>query len=71
MKLVSCKTCGKEIAKGAICPGCGSNNKSLFSRFLGFYFKHPVRNTIVFLLVMSFLEVFGKQYFAMIFNLLF
>ena len=31
-KIVKCKVCGKDIAKGAICPVCGKNNKNFFMR---------------------------------------
>lgn len=31
-KLVKCKTCGKEIASGAKCPGCGKDNRNFFMR---------------------------------------
>jgi hypothetical protein len=54
MAMVPCKTCGKEIAKGAICPACGRNNKNAFLRF---YLKHPIRNTIIFIFLMAFLEI--------------
>lgn len=29
--MIKCKSCGKEIAKGAkSCPGCGKDNRSFF-----------------------------------------
>lgn len=31
-KLVKCKSCGKEIAKGAKCPSCGKDNRNFFSK---------------------------------------
>lgn len=44
-KLVKCKTCGKEIAKGGICPNCGADNRNFFS-------KHKVITIIAILIVL-------------------
>ena len=32
-KVVNCKTCGKQIARGAICPRCGRDNRSLIGKY--------------------------------------
>ncbi|WPC42643.1 hypothetical protein [Clostridium sp. JS66] len=31
-KLTNCKVCGKEIAKGSVCPNCGKDHRIFFAR---------------------------------------
>ena len=32
-RVVKCKTCGKQISRGAICPRCGRDNRSLIGKY--------------------------------------
>lgn len=32
-RVVKCKTCGRQIAHGAICPRCGRDNRSLIDKY--------------------------------------
>ena len=32
-RVVKCKTCGRQIAHGAICPRCGRDNRSLIGKY--------------------------------------
>jgi len=45
-KLTTCKVCGKEIAKGAKCPSCGSDNRN-------FFMKHEITIIIVVLFIVG------------------
>ncbi|WP_300380207.1 DUF3862 domain-containing protein [Clostridium sp.] len=46
-KIVSCKSCGKEVAKGSkSCPSCGKDNRNFFS-------KHKIITGILALAIMS------------------
>lgn len=46
-KMVTCKACGNEIAKGAkSCPSCGNDNRSFFG-------KHKIISGILILVVLS------------------
>lgn len=46
-KLVSCKSCGKEVAKGSkSCPSCGKDNRNFFS-------KHKIITGILALAIIS------------------
>ncbi|MEG0670731.1 DUF4352 domain-containing protein [Clostridium sp.] len=45
-KLVKCKSCGKEISKGAKCPECGKDNKN-------FFMKHKVLTVILAIVIIG------------------
>lgn len=32
-RVVKCKTCGRQISRGAICPRCGRDNRSLIGKY--------------------------------------
>jgi Ni,Fe-hydrogenase I large subunit len=45
-KLKKCKACGADVAKGAICPSCGKDNKNFFS-------KHKIITGILILAILT------------------
>lgn len=46
-KLVKCKSCGKEVAKGSkSCPGCGKDNRN-------FFMKHKILTAIAILVILG------------------
>lgn len=49
-KLISCKACGKEVAKGSkSCPSCGKDNRSFFA-------KHKIISGILIIAIISILS---------------
>lgn len=45
-KMVNCKSCGKEIAKGAKCPHCGSDNRN-------FFMKHKILTAVAAMVILA------------------
>ena len=53
-KLVKCKSCGKEVAKGSkSCPNCGKDNRS-------FFMKHKILTAIAILVVLGVIGAAGS-----------
>lgn len=53
-KMVKCKSCGKEIAKGVKCPNCGSDNRN-------FFMKHKVLTIIGAIVVLGGIGIAGSS----------
>ncbi|GAA0177048.1 hypothetical protein SH2C18_03440 [Clostridium sediminicola] len=53
-KLLQCKACGKEVAKGARCPSCGKDSRSFFA-------KHKILTGIIVLAVIGAFASMGQN----------